>query len=79
MSAVSTTADAVAASNLVSSSTIAGLLRGLVQKGILQPADIREVYESALLLLEQQQASLPHAAPAFVAARSIIERQLTAP
>ncbi|WP_156410321.1 hypothetical protein [Bosea sp. Root381] len=72
-------ADAVAASNLVSSSTMAGLLRGLVQKGVLQPADIREVYETALLLLEQQQASLPHAAKTFVAARSIIERQLATP
>jgi len=79
MSAAPMAAEAVAASNLVSSSTIAGLLRGLVQKGILQPADIREVYETALLLLEQQQASLPHAAGAFIAARSIIERQLTRP
>lgn len=78
MSAVPITAEAAAAGTLVSSSTMAGLLRGLVQKGVLQPADIREVYETALLLLEQQQASLPHAAKAFLAARAIIERQLEA-
>ena len=35
-----TTSDAMAASTLVSSATMAGLLRCLVQKGVLQAADI---------------------------------------
>lgn len=72
-----TTSDAMAASNLVSSATMAGLLRCLVQKGVLQAADIREVYEAALLLLEQQQTAVPHAQASFSAARTVIERQLS--
>ncbi len=71
-----TTSDAMAASNLVSSATMAGLLRCLVQKGVLQAADIREVYETTLLLLEQQQTAVPQAQASFSAARTVIERQL---
>ncbi len=68
--------EAMAASNLIPSATMASLLRCLVHKGVLQPADIREVYETALMLLEQQQATVPSAEPAFRAAQSTIERQL---
>lgn len=78
MSAMSSApSNGMAAGNLVSSATIAGLLRCLVQKGVLQPAEIREVYETALLLLEEQQAALPHATATFSAARSVIEQQLS--
>jgi hypothetical protein len=71
-----TRSDAMAASNLASSATMAGLLRCLVQNGVLQPGDIREIYETALLLLEQQQAAVPHGQGSFAAARAVIERQL---
>ncbi|GAU87096.1 hypothetical protein [Bosea sp. BIWAKO-01] len=66
----------IAAANLVSSATMAGLLRSLVQKGILEAADIREIYEIALLILEQQQGAVPGAEATFNAARSAIERKL---
>ena len=66
----------IAAANLVSSATMAGLLRCLVQKGVLQAADIREIYEIVLLLLEQQQGAVPDAEVTFKAARSAIERNL---
>lgn len=69
-------AEAIAASNLVSSATLAGLLRCLVHKGVLQPADIREVYETALMLLENQQVSVPTGQDAFIAARAALERNL---
>ena len=66
----------VAAANLVSSATMAGLLRCLVQKGLLEAADVREIYEIALLILEQQQGAVPEAVATFQAARSAIERNL---
>lgn len=68
--------DAVTASNLVSSVTMAGLLRCLVQKGVLAPGDIREIYETALMLLELQQASVPARQEAFVTARAALENSL---
>ena len=68
--------DAVTASNLVSSVTMAGLLRCLAQKGVLAPGDIREIYETALMLLELQQASVPARQEAFVAARAALENSL---
>ncbi|MGX5734232.1 hypothetical protein [Bosea thiooxidans] len=64
---------AAAAGNLVAASTMAALLRCLVQKGALSAHDIREIYETALLLLEQQQGTTPEHADAFVAARAAIE------
>ena len=41
------TSDTAAASSLVSSATMAGLLRCLVQKGMLKATDVRESYEMA--------------------------------
>lgn len=67
----------VVAGNLVTSAAMAGLLRCLVHKSLLQAADIREVYESALLLLEQQQGEVPQAQGAFEAARAMLEQQLS--
>ncbi|WP_141740247.1 hypothetical protein [Bosea sp. BIWAKO-01] len=68
--------DAASAGNLISTSTMAGLLRCLVQKGVLEPDDIREIYETALLLLEQQQGSLAVKREVFVAARTVLENGL---
>ena len=66
-------ADGVAVGHLVSSTTMAALLRCLLHKCVLTPADIREIYETALLLLEQQQAATPEHAATFIAARAAIE------
>jgi hypothetical protein len=55
---------------------MAGLLRCLVQKGILKTTDVREVYEMALMLLEQQQATVPTKEEAFIAARAVLEHGL---
>lgn len=70
--------NAAAASNLVSSVTMAGLLRCLVHKGVLAPGDVREIYEAALMLIEQQQACVPAGQDAFVAARAVLEGNLQA-
>lgn len=64
------------ASILVSSAIMAGLLRCLVQKGMLKAADVREIYETALMLLEQQQATVPTKEAAFIAARAVLESSL---
>jgi cytochrome c-type biogenesis protein CcmH/NrfG len=64
------------ASELVLSATVAALLRSLVQKQVLRADDVRELYETALLLLEQQQGKLPGEATAFKAARAAIEQGL---
>jgi hypothetical protein len=64
------------ASNLVLSATVAALLRSLVQKQVLRAGDVRELYETALLLLEQQQGELPGETVAFEAARAAIEQGL---
>jgi hypothetical protein len=65
-----------AASNLVASATMAALMRCLVLKGALSAQDVREIYETALLLLEQQQGAVPEHASAFIAARAVIEEGL---
>jgi hypothetical protein len=64
------------ASNLILSATVAALLRSLVQKQVLRAGDVRELYETALLLLEQQQGELPGETAAFEAARAAIEQGL---
>lgn len=73
------TSDAAVASGLISSATMAGLLRCLAQKGLLEASDVREVYETALILLEQQQATVPTREKAFIAARAVLEHSLRAP
>lgn len=68
--------DAVAASDLVSASVLASLIGMLGAKGILSDDEVREVYEQALFLLEQQQCTDEDMAPIYEAAREIIEEQL---
>lgn len=43
---------------------------------VLRADDVRELYETALLLLEQQQGELPGETAAFEAARAAIEQGL---
>lgn len=71
--------EAAVASSLVSSVTMASLLRYLVQKDVLKAADVREIYEMALMLLEQQQATVPTKEAAFIAARAALENSLRPP
>lgn len=68
-----TASNAAAAGQLVAATTTAALLRCLLHKGVLAPHDIREIYEAALLLLEEQQGAAPEHSAAFIAAREIIE------
>jgi len=67
----------IVAGNLVTSAAMAGLLRCLVHKGLLQATDVKEIYETALMLLEQQQGEVPQAQGAFEAARAMLEQQLS--
>ena len=76
MAAHQAPADGVAVGQLVSSTTTAALLRCLLHKRVLTPDEIREIYETALLLLEQQQAATPEHAATYIAARAAIERGL---
>jgi len=68
--------DAVAASDLVSSSVLAALVGMLGAKGVLSDEEVREVYEQALYLLETHQGDEPETRPIYEAAREIIEAQL---
>jgi hypothetical protein len=67
---------AVAASDLVSASVLASLIGMLGAKGILSDEEVREVYEQALFLREQQQATDVGMTPIYEAARGIIESQM---
>jgi hypothetical protein len=68
--------DAIAASDLVSSSVLAALVGMLGAKGILSDEEVREVYEQALYLLETHQGDEAETRPIYEAAREIIEAQL---
>lgn len=68
--------DALAASELVSSSLLASLVAMLGAKGLLSDNEVREVYEQALYLLEQHQSSEPELKAVYEAAREIIEAEL---
>lgn len=69
--------DAIAASDLVSASVLAALVSRLRRIGVLSPEDERELYEHALMLLEQQAGTAPaEMAHVYEAAREVIEDQL---
>jgi hypothetical protein len=69
--------DYVAASDMVSASVLAALVARLRRIGVFSAEDEREVYEHALLLLEQQAATAPlEMRPVMAAAREVIEEQL---
>jgi hypothetical protein len=68
--------NAVAAGDLVSAATLAALIGMLGAKGILSDQEVREVYEQALFLLEQQQGTDPGLEPIYQAAREVIEAQM---
>lgn len=68
--------DAVSASGLVSASVLASLVGALAGKGILSDEEVREIYEHALLLLEQHEGTDNPVPEIYEAAREIIEAQL---
>lgn len=68
--------DHLAASGLVSSATLAALVARLRRIGALTAQDERELYEHALMLLEEGQAASPEMRDVFAAARAVIEEQL---
>jgi hypothetical protein len=68
--------DAVAASGMVSSATLAALVSMLKRKHLISAQDEREIYEHALMLLEMDQGRAPEMARITGAAREVIEAQL---
>lgn len=69
--------DAIAAGDLSSAAILASLIGMLGAKGVLSDAEVREVYEQALFLLETHQGdSEPAMQHIFEAAREVIEAQL---
>jgi hypothetical protein len=68
--------DALAASELVSSSLLASLVGMLGAKGILSDQEVREIYEQALFLLEQHHAAEPALGAIYEAAREILEAEM---
>lgn len=68
--------DSVAASQLASAAILAALVERLIQKGLLSTAEVREIYEHALLMIEEGQGTSPEAELVFAAARELIEEHL---
>lgn len=68
--------EATAASDLVNSAVMASLVRMLLAKGLLSGEDVREMYEGALHLIEEQQAGIEGDNPIFDMARDLLERHL---
>ena len=69
--------DAVTASGLVSTAILASLIRILVVRGDLAPREAIEIYEGALLMLEEQHASAdPRNSDIYAAARLVVEGML---
>jgi hypothetical protein len=67
---------ALAASELVSAATLSSLVGMLGAKGILSDEEVREIYEQALYLLQQQQSIDAETATIYDVAREVIEAQL---
>ncbi|MBB6469900.1 hypothetical protein [Aminobacter carboxidus] len=68
--------EALAASELVSSSLLASLVGMLGAKGILSDPEVREIYEQALYLLEQHHAAEPALGAIYEAAKGILEMEM---
>lgn len=68
--------DAVAASHLAGSAIQASFIALLNRKGLLTNAETVEIFERALLMIEQQQGASPHSQDIFSAARELIEQHL---
>lgn len=70
--------DSVAASQLATAAILAALVATLARKGVLTDREVKETYESALLMIEEGQGASPEAELVFAAARDLIEEHLRA-
>ena len=70
--------DAVAASGLASAAILAALVQALLEKTVLSTEEAREIYEAALLMIEERQADAGDAVEVFAMARAVIEEHLLA-
>jgi ribosome recycling factor len=70
---------ALAAAGLVSSVMRTSLIKQLHKKGLLSNADVREIHEDALLMLEERQGAARASQDAFELARELIEGLLRRP
>lgn len=61
---------------LSNSAVLASLVRCLAMKGVLSVDECREIYEQALLLLEEQAGASVDSVDVFDAARELIEQHL---
>ena len=68
--------DAVAASGLASAAILAALVQALIEKSTLSSDEARQIYEAALLMIEERQADVGDAAEVFAMARAVIEEHL---
>ncbi len=67
----------LAASGVVNASLLAALIGALAVKGVLTDAEVKDIYEHALLMIEQDQADAgPDMADMYAAAREVIEEHL---
>lgn len=68
--------NALSASHLAGAAIQASLIAMLHQKGLITNAETVELFERALLMIEQQQGASPHSQDVFAAARELIEQHL---
>lgn len=68
--------DAVAASELATAAILGALVERLTLKGLLSDTEVREIYDRALLMIEEGQGASPEAELIFAAARELIEQHL---
>lgn len=68
--------ESVAASELVSSALIASLISTLVEHDAISPRAARDIYESALVMIEVQQSDGPTVKQIYEAARGMLEAHL---
>lgn len=61
--------DSVAASQLATAAILASLVATLARKGVLTDREVKETYESALLMIEEGQGASPEAELPFTAAQ----------
>ncbi len=70
--------DAIAASGLASAAILAALVQALIEKSVLTPEETQEIYQAALLMIEETRSGGTEAANIFAMAREVIEEHLRA-
>lgn len=67
---------AIAASGLANAAMIAALVKSLNRQKVLSDAEVLEIYEDALRMIEQAQGASPASQSIFENARELIEQHL---